>query len=83
MDTGMSWRLNFKVKDLLSEDDSDANAVLLGRKVAARLRDSAVFNPHHAHKLERRFKEVTSVHEFNNVMDELYDIADAQRVWIE
>ncbi len=77
------WPKELEVKDLLSHEDvSPEEAARLGELVAGRLSAHRVFDPVDNGFLIRTFREVDSQDSFNDAMNDLYDKADAWRVWI-
>ena len=75
-----AWLFTFKLKDLLSHEDVDDDlAVSLGKEVANRLRHQRALPA----RFIARFEGVKNQDDFNDVLNQLYDIADARRVWIE
>lgn len=84
------WGSTVTIKNLLSDDTSDENAVVTAEKVAGVLEGSAWYTTK-ADEDDRwdldciidSFKyEVSTVDDFNEFLDALYDLADAERVWI-
>ena len=81
--TRMAWRIELKIKDLLSSEDVDTTrAQELGVEVAYRLHRDCAFAPAVTRQLAKRFREVGTQGQFNEAMVDLYDAADAERVWI-
>lgn len=78
------WKANFPLKDILKEEDVDGKeAHRIGQAVAARLLERpGVFGTRTQHFAER-FEKVKSQDGFNKVLNDLYDVADYIRVWIE
>ncbi len=78
----INWKHRFKIKDLLSDVDLPPEKVQkLGREVAQRL--EAVTFPFDFLDLANDFRYVNDQEDFNNCLEELYDLADDQRIWIE
>ena len=81
--TDKRWPKELKIKDLLSHEDVEpARALVLGEEVAIRLSAHRVFDPIDNDSLIRTFRNVNSQDSFNDAMNDLYDKADAWRVWI-
>lgn len=77
------WNKTFLIKDLFTDDDvDDEEASKIGKIVAARLRTNPVLGDENEDFAER-FDCILDQNEFNDVLDEMYDLADAIRVWIE
>ena len=75
------WNHELKIKDLLTDEDvSPTQATALGLVVARRLRRSPLSNRRY---LAECFEDVQDQNDFNERMDDLYDDADAERVWIK
>ena len=88
-----AWDRHLTIKHLLTGDDSDENAQEIGRKIAAILRASAWLKADKEENDERLggseveqiaedFEDIEDLDHFNLVLDGLYDLADADRVWI-
>ena len=78
------WLKTFKVKDLLDEtvlDDPDEEGVRVAKILAERLLKEQPVRGYLA--LARKFDRVHGEGGFNRVLDELYDAADTEHVWIE
>ena len=80
-----NWRRTFKFKDLLNPPDYDPDKELrqvpkLGRKAAKRIEDSYLFT---GTNLAARFKKAKTQTQFNKVMDDLYEYADRNLIWLE
>lgn len=87
------WDRRLTIKNLLTDDDSDENAQEIGRKIAAILRDSDWLKADKEENDERlggseveqvaeEFEDIENVSHLNLVLNGLYDLADADRVWI-
>lgn len=87
------WDRRLTIKHLLTSDDSDENAQEVGRKIAAILRASDWLKADKEENDERlggseveqvaeEFEDIEDLDHFNLVLDSLYDLADADRVWI-
>ena len=83
-----NWIGRLTIKHLLTADDSEENAIETGKAVASIIRSSAWFKRGDADtkydlgNIADDFEDVQDVHEFNEVLDALYDLADMERVWI-
>jgi len=78
-----NWKNNFKVKDLLTDHDvAPEEARLIGYAVAKRITDRQPFDSETNAYLAEAFETVWDQDEFNEALSDLYDRADAQRVWI-
>lgn len=78
------WRKNFKLKDLLEQDeeeDPDAEACRIGSIVAERLYEEKPVANYAA--LALRFQTIHGEGGFNRALAELYDAADRELVWVE
>lgn len=87
------WDRRLHIKHLLNDDDSDENAQEVGRQIAAILRTSSWLKADKENHGERlgdpevqmameEFEDIADIDHFNAVLDNLYDLADADRVWI-
>jgi len=77
----MSWKHNFQLKDLLSEEDqSPEKCRSLGLQVAQRL-DRATFFGRYRRELMNEFEDVIDQEDFNAALDHLYDCADELGIW--
>lgn len=88
-----TWSRKIRIKHLLSGEDSDENAQKIGKQIAGILRASSWMTAdlREAETLGKdsevricaeEFDEVDGLDDFNAVLDHLYDLADADRVWI-
>lgn len=92
------WDRKLAIKHLLiggnnnSDLDEDENAQEVGRKIATALRSSSWFRADKkaskdvgfskVEGIAEKFEYIYDLYEFNDVLDMLYDMADADRVWI-
>jgi len=78
------WKGTLKLKDLLTDEDvSDEQVAAIGMQFSERIRASDVFDEGRRSDLAGWFECVDSEDEFNCLLDILYDVADAERIWIE
>ena len=91
------WKYEVKVKDLLGDDDSNERAVEIAKELAKRMRTALPDKLLNVQD-DDYDDEITSIIEdletfnlemstdicsiFNERLDEIYDWADANRVWI-
>lgn len=79
-----NWRTRLKVKNLFSSVNVEpAKAQEIGTEVAYRLDRDCAFDPVITRRLAERFRNVGNQEQFNDAMNDLYDAADAERVWLE
>jgi len=80
----MGWKYRIKIKDILTDEDVPPDkAEELALTVVHRLKSSLAFpSPCRRHLIEC-FEGVMDQEMFNDAMDELYDVADDERVWVE
>lgn len=87
------WDHRLTIKHLLTSDDSDESAKESGRDIAKALRASSWFKADIEENGDRlggseveqaaeEFEDIENVSHLNLVLDGLYDLADADRVWI-
>lgn len=87
------WDRRIRIKHLLTDDDSDEGAQQTGRQIALVLRKSDWLAQDQKSSRERsgdsevqlateEFEEIEDLDGFNAVLDHLYDLADADRVWV-
>lgn len=87
------WDRKLHIKHLLSEDTSTENAKKVGNEIAQVLRGSSWLKADEKESAERmggsevaqvaeEFEDIEDLEHFNAVMDRLYDLADADRVWV-
>lgn len=86
------WRKTIKLKDLLSEDDSPENVRRVAAKVTARLKREPEYDPFGDDVFSDVVERMNDIAKsdmagcgcdrFNDVLADLYDWADAERVWI-
>ena len=79
------WNAHFPIKDLSPEDDvEDEEAQQIGKTVATRLRERPeIFGEMWTQRFAAAFEEVQDQDEFNEVLNDLYDMADLGRIWID
>lgn len=78
-----TWLHTFKLKDLFTHEDvEDEEAQRIGKIVAGNLRANPVFGTE-TEDFAERFETLLDQDEFNDILDELYDVANELRVWIE
>lgn len=84
-----AWDHHLKIKHLLTDDVSDEACRRVGAEIATILRssdwlrdDEKGTGPSEITVCAEEFEEVTDVDHLNEVLDRLYDLADADRVWI-
>ena len=89
-----TWLTTVNIKDLLTEDDSEEAVITAANGIVGRLRTLADPGGSLADSLDtltlceilNTFKDLAEnnpdVQEFNWVLDELYDWADDNRVWL-
>jgi hypothetical protein len=83
------WRMKIRLKDLLTEDDSDEYAQRAAKEVAKRLRASAIksmvgVDQYDFDDMADEFEYgVETCDDFNGVLDLMYNFADEHRIWIE
>lgn len=87
------WDRRLTIKHLFSDDDSDENAKKVGKEIAAILRSSEWLKADQKNSKDRvggseveqiadEFEDIENMRHFSLVIDGLYDLADADRVWI-
>ena len=76
-----NWRHMVQLKDLLSREDvSPERAMEIGQVMAQRIRSLPFIN---RKTLAEGFEDVQDQDSFNDMMADLYDSADEQRIWIK
>jgi DNA-binding transcriptional regulator GbsR (MarR family) len=86
----MRWIYKIVIADITKpyrdRDVTDEEAKQIGKRVAERIRQSEAYH-HFKTELEEianKFEEqVTSQEDFNEVLDELYDVADSHSIWVD
>ena len=87
------WDRRLTIKHLFSDDESAEAAKKAGREIAAVLKASPWLkadlevhgeNPgkSEVQMVAEKFESIKSLSHLNSVLDRLYDLADADRVWI-
>lgn len=87
------WDHRLTIKHLFSDDDSDENAKKVGKEIAAILRGSEWLKANQedsegrvggseVEQIADEFEDIEDMRHFSLVIDGLYDLADADRVWI-
>lgn len=79
------WNGHFPIKDLFPEDDvEDEVAQQIGKTVATRLREQPeFFGEIWTERFAKGFEQAQNQDEFNEVLNDLYDMADAACIWID
>lgn len=84
-----NWEYRVNLKHLFTADDSDENAIRVGKEVASIVRVSTWYkentktDPYSDLEETLEFLEtVNDVDELNYYLGWLYDLADAERAWI-
>lgn len=87
------WKHRVNIKHLITDDESDENAKKVGKQIAKALRAStwARADREYADEYGRdsevdicaeEFSDVDGLDHLNGVLDVMYDLADADKVWI-
>lgn len=84
------WDRTLRIKHLLSKDSDDETARETARQIAAALKGSTwaredktrYGDASEVQYLVTRLRRTTTLKRLNALLDELYDLADADRVWI-
>ena len=87
------WDHRLTIKHLLTSDDSDESAKESGRDIAKALRASSWLKADieenrdclgysEVEQVAEEFEDIEDLDHLNLVLDSLYDLADADRVWI-
>lgn len=87
------WDRHLRITHLIGDGDSTESVQKAGREIAAILKTSAWLKADQEEHGERlgdgevkmaaeEFEDITDLDHFNAVLDNLYDLADADRVWI-
>lgn len=88
------WDRRIRIKHLLADDESAENAKAVGKEIAKVVRASTWAKADQAEAEEgggdsevamcaEEFEDVDDLDHFNSVLARLYDLADADRTWIE
>lgn len=84
------WDRTLRIKHLFSKDSDDATARETAMQIATVLKGSTWAREDQTRygdasdvlHLVNRLRRVTTLKRLNTLLDELYDLADADRVWI-
>lgn len=77
------WKSRFVFKDLLVDGDVEAEKVReINKHMLIRLKGTTSFTPASQRRLVEVFAGVQDQDSFNGALEELYDAADAERVWL-
>lgn len=74
----MGWKHTITLKDLLTGEETDANA----QKVAVAIHTRLKADPWFAAFGKDQFLKVQYVSQLNYALDRLYDYADAHKIWV-
>ena len=78
------WNAHFPIKDLFTDEDvGPEEAQRIGKEVARRMRARPHVFGDETFDFVDRFEDVENQEDFNDILDELYDVADSIRVWIQ
>lgn len=78
------WNKQFKLKDLLTEDEDRETVIRVASAVITRLKAEQPFGEY-TDDIVSPFTDALdsgSCNDFNDAMEQLYDRADEDRVWI-
>ena len=83
----MEWKTTVNIKPLIGEDDSEEGAERAGDLIGALLSLKLLVHDQYATDQTLRniidgLSNVADVDEFNDVLEDLYDWADENRVWL-
>jgi hypothetical protein len=79
------WRRTIDLKQFLSDDDSDENARKVAGRIATVLRRQPEYDEVNFSSLAMVVQDLETVEnarELNETLDEVYDWADGERIWI-
>lgn len=77
------WKAKFQFKDLLVDGEVvPEKAQEIGVEIVTRLRATHAFSGPAKRTLIELFEDVPDQDELNGALQELYDTADAERVWL-
>ena len=81
------WRETVNIKDLLTDDDSPENCENTAKALVKRLRAAFPKPDYDLENIISDFEDVSANDKrplalFNDILDNLYDWADANRVWL-
>jgi hypothetical protein len=80
----MEWKATFRLKDLLTPEDVEPETARgLAATVLERLQGGSPFSLRARSELATWFNDVDDQELFNEALDVLYSIADAERIWVE
>jgi hypothetical protein len=79
------WKAKFQVKDLLTTSDDAETVVRVATEIIARLTTHQPFGDDTQDIIDAfaEAKDSADLGMFNDAMNDLYDIANEQRIWIE
>lgn len=85
---GKQWDRRVKFRDLLTDDDSDENAIRVGKciadRVSAAVPESDTFRDEELTGIIERLREVVDCEELNDCLNDLYDWGDCgKRLFVE
>ena len=79
-----NWRVKVKgIRPLLTEDDSDINAIKVGKDVYKILTSPAYRNYFEDFQDLDELLHLDGLNHFNDVLNRMYDYCDAERIWID
>lgn len=79
----MNWQHTFLMRDLLSDDTSDENAVRVAKELAKRMRESGLFETSTGRFMVRDLENsIETIVDLNGVLEVLWDYCDGHSIWI-
>ena len=78
----MRWKHRFSMRDLLSDDTSDENAVRVGKELSRRMSESGLFTDSAGNLLIVGFQKAQDSDEINSLLDAFWDYCDVKKIWI-
>ena len=80
----VGWKVKITgLRPLLTEDDSDINAIKVGKEFYKILNSS--LNKKYFKEFDRleEFNDVYDLEEFNNILNSLWDYCDENLIWVD
>jgi len=78
-----NWKVKIRgIRELLTDDNSDENAILAGKKVY-KILTSKRYEKYFENFVELdNFNYVEGLSHFNELLNDMYDYCDRKRIWI-
>ena len=79
----MNWKHSFRMRDLLSNDTSDENAVRVAKELAGRMKASKLFEDFEGQNMIADLEDiVVDSNDLNDILESFWDYCDWRKIWV-